>query len=72
LGKVLLLLLSTAAVLGTAKKMLRLAGFPAPRLLTPDATRRYHMTPGAAFLYEGYLVGNDVDFTNMVYLNREG
>lgn len=71
-GKVFLALLSTAFVLGSAELMLRVAAFPPPRLLTSDAKNQYRMSPGHSFLYKGYLLGNYVDFTNKVSLNREG
>lgn len=69
------LLLATSGILLSlvfAELILRGIGFPMPRLLTDQGRRHDFTTPHAQFLYEGYLAGTFVDFSNTVTLNGEG
>jgi len=51
---------------------LRMAGFGAPHVLTPEDRRQYRMEPDGEFIYRGYLDGMFSDFATPVKLNSLG
>lgn len=67
-----LFLISLFATAALAEIGLRIAGFPAPHVLTPEDRRQYRGEPGSSFTYRGYLDGMFSDFATPVTLNSLG
>lgn len=71
-AKLGLFLVSLSLTALVAEVGLRLCGFEAPHVLTPEDRRQYKFEPGGSFIYRGYLDGMFSDFATPVRLNRLG